>query len=510
VSPRNVLTIARKELLDTMRDRRTLIFMLLLPIAVIPLLMIGFSKFAKKQLREKESRVLTVAIDPLGENMIRASARNWLAQHVTELVPLAPKLGLTVEMEEISLDGVKSLDLGWLERMMRRVETLRETRDGGMQDAAMVAWTRNYLELPDDDKQLLGDAGAVLGATSRLEYVALDEVGAQRGSLAQGVVIPDGVPDALDDENLVLAIQNKAVHAAVHLPVDLFDRLEEQAISARVHVLHDSSISLSEEAHDRLAGFFAAIERSEVQRRLREAQLSPAFIEPIEMADADVATQSRRIQAVIGGLMPYLILMFCLAGGLYPALDLTAGEKERFTLETLLLSPVTRMEMASGKFVVVFVASLVATVLALLSMGITLNAGILPEGTLEQFELQFETKALLLSASLLLPVAAIFAAALLGIGVFARSFKEAQSYTVPLQFIVVVPAVMAMFPNMETEMKWSWVPLVNVSLLMKELLKGNYLWDFYGVTLASMLALTVLVLWVVSGLFRRESVLLRS
>ena len=270
------------------------------------------------------------------------------------------------------------------------------------------------------------------------------------------------------------------------------------------------SITLSKEAHGRLTAFFDALGRSEVDRRLRDATLSPHFIEPIELVDADVATKSRRLQAVIGGLMPYLILMFCLAGGLYPALDLTAGEKERFTLETLLLSPVSRMEMASGKFVVVFVASLVATVLALVSMGITLNAGILPEGTLEQFELQFETKAILLSASLLMPVAAIFAAALLGIGLFARSFKEAQSYTVPLQFVVVIPAMMAMFPNMETEMKWAWVPLVNVSLLMKELLKGNYLWDFYAVTMASMIVLTVLVLWTVSRLFHREAVLLRS
>lgn len=508
MSLRNVVTIARKEFLDVLRDRRTLIFMLLLPIAVIPVLMIGFTKFAKKQLREKEARTLTVAIDPIGENLIRASARNWLAGNFTRLVGLAPKLGF--DAGGMSLDEVRNFDLGTLERLMRRVETLREAQEGGIQDAALLAYAKAYMELGDDEKEILGDLGAMLGATSRLSYVPLDAVAEQPGTLSQGIVIPDGVPVALTRENLALAIQNKAIHAAVHVPVDLFDVMEEQALSARVHVLHDSSIALSDEAHERLAGFFTALGRHEVQRRLRESQLSPHFIEPIELADADVATKSRRLQAVIGGLMPYLILMFCLAGGLYPALDLTAGEKERYTLETLLLSPVSRMEMASGKFVVVFVASLVATVLALVSMGITLNAGILPQGTLQEFELQFEPRAIVLSASLLLPVAAIFAAALLGIGLFARSFKEAQSYTVPLQFVVVVPAMMAMFPNMETEMKWAWVPLVNVSLLMKELLKGNYLWDFYGVTLASTLLLTLVVLFGVSRLFQRETVLLRS
>jgi sodium transport system permease protein len=116
----------------------------------------------------------------------------------------------------------------------------------------------------------------------------------------------------------------------------------------------------------------------------------------------------------------------------------------------------------------------------------------------------------LLTASLLVPVAALFSSLLLTIALCARSFKEAQSYVMPLQLLVILPAMTALMPDLQTELKWAWVPLMNVSLLMRELIKGNTLWDFYFITLGSMLALSALALWFAGRVFRRETVLLRT
>jgi sodium transport system permease protein len=300
------------------------------------------------------------------------------------------------------------------------------------------------------------------------------------------------------------------VQAALDLPADVYDILEGGALSVPITILYDSSQSLSREAYDRFRNFMAALERSEMRLRLAQHDLRPGFIKPFDLDAANLASESRKLQAVLGSVLPYLIILFCFFGAFYPALDLTAGEKERFTLETLLLAPVSRLEIAAGKFVVVFAAAIIAAVLATTSMAITLTHGVLPAGMTAAFNLQFQPLAIVLTASLLLPVAALFSALLLGISLLARSFKEAQTYATPLQFLVILPAIAAMLPDLETELKWAWVPLMNVSLLMKELLKGNYLWEFYVITLSSTITLACIVLWGAGMLFRRESVLLRS
>jgi sodium transport system permease protein len=332
------------------------------------------------------------------------------------------------------------------------------------------------------------------------------------GPMPQGVSLPAELPGGLSDERVVYAItsKDKALHAAVHLPVDVHDRLEQAALSVPLTVLYDSSQSLSKEAFSRLSAFAEALSRSEMRLRLNAHQLAPGFTRPIAAEAANVASDSRKVQAAIGGILPYMIILFCFFGAFYPSLDLTAGEKERFTLETLLLAPVSRLEIATGKFLVVFSAAIIAAVLTTTSMALTFTYGVLPDGSSQAFDLQFQPLALLLTASLLVPVAALFSAMLLGVALCARSFKEAQSYAAPLQFIIILPALAALMPDLETRLTWAWVPLMNVSLLMKELLKGNYLWDFYGITLLSMLSLTCLVLWGASLLFRRESVLLRT
>jgi sodium transport system permease protein len=433
--------------------------------------------------------------------MITALATQWNVDNRYAIGALMARIGFE------SAGGLKDMA-----RLSARAEELKRQPEHEVSgDAATRASWKALRTLGETERDLLSDMDAVSHLMTLTQWVDLAEVrGPDR--LPPGVKIPDDLPPRMAAAAVAGAItsKDKAVHAAVDVPDDYDTRLEQGALSVPITVLYDASQSLSKEAYDRLDAFVGALSRAQLRVRLDEHQLKAGFIKPFDLKPANLASDSREIQAVVGGFLPYLIILFCFFGAFYPSLDLTAGEKERFTLETLLLAPVSRLEIAAGKFVVVFFAAVTAAVLTTASMAITFTHGILPKGTAEAFNLEFQPLALVLAGSLIVPVAALFSAMLLGVALFARSFKEAQSYAAPLQFLIIAPAVASLMPDLETEIKWAWVPLMNVSLLMKELLKGNYLWEFYTITLISMLVLTGVVVWLSSLMFRRESVLMRT
>jgi sodium transport system permease protein len=498
-----VIVIARKELKDVLRDRRTLVFMMLLPIVVMPVLFILLSKFVMSQEAEKQSRVLTLAVDAQGEGTLKALGLQWFRQNWVSLGIIQGQQGMSTVG---GIDGLKAL---LAEQQGPDGSQASEEQQALEKLALATRMLKANMDMPPEQTLLMRDMAAVISFLGLTDFVRLSEL-AEGGHLAEGVEIPEGLPEELGQERVALAVQEKRIQAAVSIAPDALIQMEEASGSVSLHVLFDSSQSLSKEVSQRLDAFLEAINRQALKERLSAATLPGDFAEPFRLERANVATASRKVQAVLGGILPYLIFGFCFFGALYPALDLTAGEKERFTLETLLLAPVSRGDIALGKFLVVFVAAVVAAVLTTTSMVLSLTHGVLPANLASTLQIEFQPLALLLTASLVLPVAALYSALLLAVGLYARSFKEAQSYTVPLQFLLVLPMMVSLLPDVEAESHLAWIPFVNISMLMKELLKGNYLWGFYGITLASTLVLTALSLWVAARLFQRESVMLRT
>src|SRR5262249_52817909 len=127
-------------------------------------------------------------------------------------------------------------------------------------------------------------------------------------------------------------------------------------------------------------------------------------------------------------ILPVILVMWSLAGALYPAVDLCAGEKERGTMETLIISPASREEIVWGKFLTIWVFSAATALLNLLSMGLTTWQftlwSNLPGGTVNLASLAW-------SVLLLLPLSAFFSALSLAVGAYARSTKEGQYYLMP-------------------------------------------------------------------------------
>ncbi len=122
----------------------------------------------------------------------------------------------------------------------------------------------------------------------------------------------------------------------------------------------------------------------------------------------------------------------------------------------------------------------------------------------------FSTKAVVAVFVMALPVAVLFSAALLTIALFAKSYKEAQSYLTPMTFVVVIPAVASMLPGVELNARLAIIPILNTSLVCKEIITGTYHWNFIGLIFASTCAYAAAAIFVAVKMFQREDVLFRA
>ncbi|MEP0177398.1 MAG: ABC transporter permease [Paraglaciecola sp.] len=204
-----------------------------------------------------------------------------------------------------------------------------------------------------------------------------------------------------------------------------------------------------------------------------------ALIKPIELEKVNTADTRENWGEKIGGMLPYLLFILCLQGAMFPATDIGAGEKERGTLETLLISPIDRNKIVLGKFLTISFAGTMTALITVASMaiwGLVLSQGMAIQ-IVADFMAQIGVLDFVLIFLMLVPVVAIFAAVLLSISIYAKSFKEAQSYMGPMMIFVIVPIMLSILPGVELKGGWAWVPITNVSLAMKELVKGTM--DYY-------------------------------
>ena len=248
-----------------------------------------------------------------------------------------------------------------------------------------------------------------------------------------------------------------------------------------------------------------------LDERLAAHQLPSSFLQTIDLQQIDVATQQEVIGRAVGGFLPYIFLIFCYLGAMYPAIDLAAGEKERATLETLLTSPASRLEILLGKFGVVVLAGLASAMITLVGLVIGVQqAPDMPQELLDVVQSILSLKVVLLELSLLLPLTMFFASVLLTLSVFARSFKEAQSILSPMSFMVIVPSAIGMLPGINLSPITALIPILNVSLATKEIAAGTIDVGLLALVYASLIVLAFGGLLVCARQFQREEVLFRS
>ena len=319
------------------------------------------------------------------------------------------------------------------------------------------------------------------------------------------------VPGARD---YTAQIIDKQVRAAVQIPDD-FDASVARGEAATVRILMYQGELKSGLGADRLQTFFVEFRERMLRDRLQERQLPANLAIPFTVVQKNVAPPEKVGGELIGGLVPYFVILLCLTGAMYPAVDLTAGEKERGTIETILCSPVSRLHLVLGKFFMVLTASLSTAMLSIVSMGLTFTIAkkalehVAP-GDAARLPISISPNAVAWVFLMIVPLAVFFSAALLAIALFAKSYKEAQSYISPLAALVILPGIVSMLPGIELNTRLSLVPVLNTSLISKQIVGGTYHWNYMVLIFASSCVYAAAALAVAIRLFQREDVLFRT
>ena len=309
------------------------------------------------------------------------------------------------------------------------------------------------------------------------------------------------------------SLEDRTVDLVVVVPAD-FARSVREERPAAVLVLTRENDDHSLAVKDRFKAVLNRWKKAVKAARLAGRGLAPDFDEPFHIDDPEAAASSAKrantdLFRLLLRMFPFILVMWSLAGALYPAVDLCAGEKERGTMETLLISPASREEIVWGKFLTIWVFSAATALLNLFSMGVSAwgVSSWMPNDA-------FRPAVLFWSVLLVLPLSAFFSAVGLAVGAYARSSKEGQYYLMPL-FLLTLPLVLpTLVGGLELNPLSSMVPVTGVALLLQRLISPDPHqvgpWLYFIPVLAPMVIYSWLALrWAVEQ-FQREEVLFRE
>jgi sodium transport system permease protein len=342
---------------------------------------------------------------------------------------------------------------------------------------------------------------------------------AREGTTLQVRCEPEKGPWATPAHRLE-AVRNGTASAVVMIPADLPHQFREKN-DVEIPILYRSVDEASQNTYYRLREILDRWKRGIVDARTKKDNLPRGYAQPILVKSQDVATEQEVEGSTWSLIFPFLLVMMSLTGAFYPAVDLCAGEKERGTMETLLISPATRGEIVLGKFLTVMLASVLTAVLNLVSMGLTGLVMARRGATLSMEPTQQAAVAGLAPPTLqsafwmlllLLPLAAFFSAICVALAVLARSMKEGQYYMTPLYLVCLPLIFLTLVPDIRLNLFYSLVPVTGVSLLLRALIMGDYASAakfFLPVMVPTVLYAWVALRWAIDQ-FQREEVLFRE
>ncbi|WP_166840413.1 ABC transporter permease [Rheinheimera pleomorphica] len=313
--------------------------------------------------------------------------------------------------------------------------------------------------------------------------------------------------------DLIAAIRNDEFDVAIVIPAD-FNTKRANVEQAQWQIIYNQSSQF-----DFMYRYFSEIVadfNEQLQREtLTQLNVDPAkltaIIKPVDVQKVDTAAKRENIGEKFGAIIAYILIPLCLLGASYPAIDMGAGEKERGTLETLLICPISRVSIVLGKFLTVLTTGLVGALITVGSFGIwgAIIGSFAGMAVVQEAMSAIAITELVLIFSLLLPISAVFAALLLAISIYARTFKEAQNYISPLSIMIFLPLVAAMMPGVELNTKTALVPIMNVALAIKELIKGTADYMMLALIFGSTLLLAAAAIGFCVHWFQQEKVLFR-
>jgi sodium transport system permease protein len=300
------------------------------------------------------------------------------------------------------------------------------------------------------------------------------------------------------------ALARGQVSAVLEIPPN-FRRLLATG-AGEVTLLYDEGDTESRLARLRVLELIANYSVQVTEQRIRARGLSERDIAPIEVHTTNIADERRLGGLLLAGILPFFISVWAVLGGQYAALDLGAGERERRTLEALLVTPPSRWILAAGKFLAVTAASMAAVVMVMLTTLVTMRLGAAwGITTLQKGMLLPAPGAAVLIVLVALALVAFLSALQLTLSILARSVREAQQFFTPLYLILTLPALAAQFLEGWQREAWAYLlPGLNAVFSLRQLLLGRPEWFHLVLTVGTNLLYAGLCLWLAVRLLARE------
>lgn len=251
--------------------------------------------------------------------------------------------------------------------------------------------------------------------------------------------------------------------------IDAAVRLDDPGPPPRFRLLIRQGSRFGERAAEAIESRLGALRDEATAILLRNAGEKPwprlVSIEPIDAEEDEAGAPSAL------ALIPLILLLMTATGAIYPAIDLTAGERERGTLETLAATPLAPLRVLFAKYVAVACVALATGLINLTAMLATLYA--LGLESVFFGDAGPRLVALALMACLMILFVAFFSAVVLSVASFARSFKEAQAYLIPLMIAALTPGAASLMPDLQLTPALAAVPVLNLVLLARDVLAGS-------------------------------------
>lgn len=284
-----------------------------------------------------------------------------------------------------------------------------------------------------------------------------------------------------------------------------FDAQIEKGKTGKLELLHKSSPT------DTLfyASFLQTIRdyrKVLIEERLASIGANTSLLNPTDLEEKNLNPKKNLIGAFAGSILPIFFVIFCFMGAMYPAIDVITGEKERGTIETLLVLPASRFHILLGKMLVIVTCGFISGLLTFFGIFLFLQFN----ADLPFISVILTGKAVMLILIMMIPLTTFFAGLLIPVAIYAKSFKEAQSLLQPLVLVIVAPAIVGMFPGITLNPGTALIPILNVSLASKDIVAGSIDYGLLALVYLSLFGIAALGVVLAQRWFGDEANIFRS
>ena len=370
--------------------------------------------------------------------------------------------------------------------------------------ATRIVFQKELKEVLRDRRTMMAIGIAAL-ATPLVLFV-ISEVSTQTATQTYTVGYSGEIPTGLGILLQATGLKLEAVADPAAAAVKQVD-LGVAFVPGEIDEYYDPTRQSAQIADVRLQTILGQYDAAQAAAALTNRGIDPGILTPIKLVGHPLSSPVQAASnAFLSFFLPYILITMILTGGFSAALDSSAGERERRTLEGLLLTPAPRSRLLLGKIGAITVVSLAAAVVAIGSMFVALTQIALPGSS---SHITLSPAAVPVMVWLALLIAFSFSSVSLALGTLAKNFRQGQAYVTPLYFITILPASIILFiPDFNPNLAYYLIPILNAVLVLRDAIVHNSVsWVALTVTSLSLLATGALSWFAALRLFTREALL---